>query len=1091
MAAGISRPDVWTGIALNADPNDPYAPPVWTPLESDDFQLLKVGQQVAGRDYELAQSMSSSPVVTVRDVNEYLNSDNEDSPYAGDVECYRHVAQVCQWPIAASGGAVNLINSGTWRPADIDPYDPTFESYATGADGVPNWISQRFLEAFPTISTSNPFQGAQSLQVPMTTLGAGQGVSWPITCIPGRTYTSSAYVRQTAGNSLGIFLHGITAAYDVFRRTVASGLGTPGASWGGISYTTAGGAAGDYAVSSGRAVLTVTAANTTRMGLLAGSFFDSEQTITVTAPAIATGAAYAEGLTARYIDDSNHYRANVVFETDSSISLSIERRVAGVSTLLVDTEMPLPYAAGQKFVLYFRVDADVLSAHLWPLSRPESLIYAESVVDSTAALQAPGAIGFVGQRTTGNTNSNLATAFESYAATASIRGDTTTATGSYQRLDITFTADQLGRPAAVDISSMGRAPRGLSISIETYGASTVASTVNIDAIQHEQSGTASAFTADGPVIYPLFRLLAERYPRGWRSKGFEGVCAMPCVDALAALNKIDISDDYEQAVRAFQPDLLYALSGSGSSISAPDTSGNAGPTLVPIVSPIGAGTAPSSGTQMGLPGAPSITGTEFTWTGPADLFRQQGTILGAGPGTANPAAIALPVVTHGRWAMTIACWVRLTDTAETTPVVVGATRLADTNPLTEYRPIQLSANGVSLRNGSAAPGLNFPAASQDGQLHFLLGQVVQDATNTTFRARIDGQTDETTVSTAVTCGGFFPAGRADTLTIGGTYYPIISGVSHTLNGAVGPVAIWHRELSSAERDSLWEAGSASLLLQDGELAGDRIFRHIEAGQYTGATRIGRGSSLLGPSSIDGAVDLLTDSLSNALADQGVLWTQPDGLIAFEGRQARWLRLDSEYTFGEDFGGGEIPYQDGILFTRDPTYVFPNVTWDRFQGASAVGGLPVDRQRAFRRFFPRAFSARSDFLTDNQAQDAANWTFYSHRAPMTRVESLAVDPWANPALWPAVLSMEPGKRVTVVRRAKAANGGAGLVIAREFFVEKRTVEEMSFAAGSESWFYVFQLSPIDPDGAPDNPTMQPWLLGDATYGVLNQTTVLGW
>jgi hypothetical protein len=76
MAAGTSRPDVWTGIALNRDPGDPNCPSVWTPLESNTFQVVSVSDQIRGRDYELAQSMSSDPTLLIRDPNEYLNPDN-------------------------------------------------------------------------------------------------------------------------------------------------------------------------------------------------------------------------------------------------------------------------------------------------------------------------------------------------------------------------------------------------------------------------------------------------------------------------------------------------------------------------------------------------------------------------------------------------------------------------------------------------------------------------------------------------------------------------------------------------------------------------------------------------------------------------------------------------------------------------------------------------------------------------------------------------------------------------------------------------------------------------------------------------------
>jgi len=38
---------------------------------------------------------------------------------------------------------------------------------------------------------------------------------------------------------------------------------------------------------------------------------------------------------------------------------------------------------------------------------------------------------------------------------------------------------------------------------------------------------------------------------------------------------------------------------------------------------------------------------------------------------------------------------------------------------------------------------------------------------------------------------------------------------------------------------------------------------------------------------------------------------------------------------------------------------------------------------------------------------------------------------------------------------------------------------------------FLLSPVGSATSGTGVTMQPWILGDATYGVLGSTTVLGW
>jgi hypothetical protein len=1089
MAAGISRPDVWTGLALNRDPNDANTPPVWTTLESSRLQVEAVSEQVRGRDYELAQAMSSSPKIFIRDINEDLNPDNPSSPYAGDVQCYREVCQLAQWPITPVGAAVNLINSGTWRGSGVDAYDPTFESYTDGAT-APNWLERAGISPAPTITTTNPFQGSKSATFAVVNgQGTGQGVRVGLPVIPGRQYTTSAYVRQSTANTMAAYLEGVTAIYDAFSRTSVSSLGTPNASWLAAAYTAVGGAAGDYAVSGGAGRITMASAAVIRLGEL-GAFLDSEQTITITAPALATGDSYVIGLVSRYVDANNYYRGFIEFRTDGTLGIIIERRLAAVNTFIADVDLPLAYAAGDKFILHFSTHGTVVNGWCWPISVSESQVFGTgAVVDSSAALQVPGGIGPMAYRFAANTNSNPVAAFEDYGATGSVAGTSTSTSGAYVRLSVTYTADQVGRPAVIDPAAFNSDDgRGLCFKIQSVGA-TSGATVNVDAIQHEQAAAASTFNASGPVVYPIFRLNMERYPRGWRARGFEGVMAAPCVDALAQLNRIAINAELTQAMLSLQPDYYYPLDSGGQNAVAPESSGRGGPALVPTVSSLGPGTALDGGTDMGIPGSPGSTGTQFTYVGPPGF--QPGTILGTGYATPNPLPFGFPLVSGGKWAITVAMWTVLEPNAESFPAMISIDRYqTDT---VQYTPLLLDTGGATLRNNVTGVGASFAIPVEDSQLHFVVAQVVQDAANTTVRTVVDGQEIENIFTTAA-AGGFFPAGRADTISIGGRWYTIGAKVWKMVTGSIAQLGVWNRELSTGEIDTLYGAGqwTASILgyTADGELEGDRILRHIQSGAYAGPTRIAPGSSLLGPPNYTGSIDLSTDSLNSAQAGGGVLWVQPDGVVAYEGRTDRWLRLTPRYTIGENAAGGENPYLNQPLLDRDPTYVFPIVTWKRNNGATAIGGRAADRQAALRRFFPRRFDAGSDFWEDSQAQDAADFTFYGHRAPLTRTETVVFDPWANPALWPFVLSMEPGIRVTLVRRAKAANGGAGLTVSLDFFIEKITIPQIVYRQGEETWIYEVQLSPagrVEAGGA----ATQPWILGDATWGVLDATTVLGW
>jgi hypothetical protein len=70
-------------------------------------------------------------------------------------------------------------------------------------------------------------------------------------------------------------------------------------------------------------------------------------------------------------------------------------------------------------------------------------------------------------------------------------------------------------------------------------------------------------------------------------------------------------------------------------------------------------------------------------------------------------------------------------------------------------------------------------------------------------------------------------------------------------------------------------------------------------------------------------------------------------------------------------------------------------------------------------------------------------------------------------------------VRVMRRAKAGNAGAGVTYQLDYFIENINHNSIDFEAGT--WKTTLQLSPAL--------TVRPWILEDATYGLLESTTYL--
>jgi len=664
---------------------------------------------------------------------------------------------------------------------------------------------------------------------------------------------------------------------------------------------------------------------------------------------------------------------------------------------------------------------------------------------------------------------------------ATTTGTNTTTVGAYTRLQITFTPTQ----------------DHWNIFINQSG--TTASVVNIDDAQVEVGAAASAVTTTGPVIYPVFRGFAERFQKVWQDNGFTGYVKIPLVDGFAALQATRIATEYPAKLDALAPDYYWPLTGGASSVSFSDASGHGNSPLVPFVSKYGAGSGIEPGTPMAIAGDPSATGVSFTSPALPPGTQNAGTILATGA-LVKSGTFTLPAVIGSSWGLTAAVWVANSPTTPTSQSVVLVAGVPITNTggggdLQYPIMITLSTTGqVTASLGCLDPSPAFRTVSvssaasgyNDGKPHLIVATVTQvSAGNTVITLYVDGNATSNTVTTAL-LGGMLTA-SATTAMVGGEFTRTV--YDQMLNGPADYVAFWNRALSGSEAAALWSAGGLGFA---GETSGARIARHMVNGGlvlYQGAfgnARISTGETTMGPPTYTPAIDLLTDSQNTTVAEQGNLWIAPDGATVFEDRNDRFLRLASIATLGENVSGGETSYLGDIEYDTDPTFVFADVEVTRNGGSTALGGRTADINTAIAAFYNRSFTAGADFQTDAQAQDMADWIFYTHNAATQRINTLTIDPASNPAYWPQVLGREIGQRVTVVRRAKAANGGAGLTITADFFIESVLHDFIDMFTGQ--WQTTYLLSPVG-GGTPQ--TMQPWILENATYGVLDQTTKLGW
>ena len=207
-------------------------------------------------------------------------------------------------------------------------------------------------------------------------------------------------------------------------------------------------------------------------------------------------------------------------------------------------------------------------------------------------------------------------------------------------------------------------------------------------------------------------------------------------------------------------------------------------------------------------------------------------------------------------------------------------------------------------------------------------------------------------------------------------------------------------------------------LGTGETSGARVNRILTlAGWYTGRRRISTGNSTVQGTTL-GADSL---SLMQIAADSeiGQLYSDGAGTVTYRARHDLLTDTRSntvQAVFGDLPGtshsaGTELPYAAVGRMTDDST-VANDVQATRLGGALQEATAPAGNLR-----FTRSY-ARSDLIlqTDPDALSWAQWVLGISKTAENRIESLTIDPQADPLnLWPQCLGREIGDRIQVWHR----------------------------------------------------------------------------
>lgn len=493
----------------------------------------------------------------------------------------------------------------------------------------------------------------------------------------------------------------------------------------------------------------------------------------------------------------------------------------------------------------------------------------------------------------------------------------------------------------------------------------------------------------GGTFYPIFHTWAERWQPKWRHVA-AGETELTGVDSFKALRK-----------KSFVTDTWAGLLYSIHSVTAHYRFGaGAEQTLIRDSGPSGLhgniGFVSDASPKQGQEGA-LITeldgGLQFPHGG--DTFTDAAVALPASIGAAGSGAITVGMfikITPTTGALPRIDWRKTPDAAAVQQIIVA--------PVGE---------GIYYTDGSGIFIMNYTDAGlflMDGQWH--LWCWTRAANGLTNTLTVDGLTSISANDDEVV--NFTAASATPTrLYAGESTDPIGQGPCgvdelFVIHGYAMPAA--SQRTLYLEARGKW-AGQRSgqrvgvALDTVGWPAGDRV---IDTGQSTLAT----------PAASLASTKVLDYLQKVEQSESGYLFQNADGKIVFINRQA-FLAAPytvSQATFG-DGGGSEIPYDPAPEMWLDDTDVYPEAI------SSRVGGQP---QRAIDnaaedRYGPATLSIDSLLYdTDNQALDLSNWNVQHYKSPVVRVGKIRIHAGVlDRSLWPTLLGLEIGERVTVLRR----------------------------------------------------------------------------
>lgn len=264
--------------------------------------------------------------------------------------------------------------------------------------------------------------------------------------------------------------------------------------------------------------------------------------------------------------------------------------------------------------------------------------------------------------------------------------------------------------------------------------------------------------------------------------------------------------------------------------------------------------------------------------------------------------------------------------------------------------------------------------------------------------------------------------------------------------SIAHVAVYDTVLPASRVSAHYNCGVNAF---SGEDTGARFSRILRYAAWNGASVVPTGNN-----NMLGIYDCANKSalaalLDVATAEQGNLYIDNLGRVAFENRHARMIQNTQAYVLGEDQAAGEIPYEGDIQIDFDPQQVYNTAIIERPGGIVLNTADPT----SILRYFPRAFPSsplQLPVADDQTAINAAQFLLGRYKDPHARVENVKISPTSTPSSWPFALSVQIGQRVGLNRRTASAP-----TVALDLFVESIGHD---YDAKTGDWETSLELSP---------------------------------